>query len=69
MDGLPVRDGRLMNNRPDSVMGITAAAIARKEIRQEKKIQMQAEAYVRGERMAEVDEMMSNMKKPFMFGL
>ena len=58
MDGLPVRDGRLMNNRPDSVMGITAAAIARKEMKRERKIEMQAEAYVRGERMSEMDEMM-----------
>jgi hypothetical protein len=60
MDGLPVRDGRLMNNRPDSVMGITAAAIARKEMKRERKIEMQAEAYVRGERMVEAEEMMKN---------
>ena len=56
MDGLPVRDGRLMNNRPDSVIGITAAAIARKEMKREKKVQMYSEAIERG-------EMMSDMRK------
>jgi hypothetical protein len=59
MDGLPVRDGRLMNDRPDSVMGITAAAIARKEMKRERKIQMYSEAFERG-------EMMADMKKNFM---
>ena len=59
MDGLTVRDGRLMNHAPDGVMGIVAAANARKAMKRESKIQMQSEAYERG-------EMMSDMKKSFM---
>jgi len=52
MDGLPVRDGRLMNSRTDSVMGITASAIARKEMKREKKVQMYSEAFQRGQMIA-----------------
>jgi len=59
--GLTVRGGRLINNRPDSEMGIVSAANARREMKQQRKIQMQAEAYVRGEQMSEMNEMMRNM--------
>lgn len=59
MSGLPVRDGRLMNDRPDSVMGITAAAMARREMKRERKIETYARAFEQG-------EMMADMKKNFM---
>jgi len=59
--GLTVQGGRLINNRPNSEMGIVQAANARKERKRQDKIQMQAEAYVRGERMSEMDEMMRGM--------
>lgn len=59
--GLSVQGGRLINDRPNSQMGIVSAANARKEMKRENKIQMQAEAYVRGERMSEINEMMSGM--------
>jgi hypothetical protein len=53
--GLTVRGGRLINNRPDSEMGIVSAANARREMKRQSKIQMQAEAYVRGEQMSEIN--------------
>ncbi len=56
--GLPVRGGRLINERPMPEMGIVQAANARREMKQERKIQMQSEAYVRGEQMSELNEMM-----------
>jgi len=59
--GLTVRDGRLINDRPNSEMGIVQAANARRQMKIEKKINMQAEAYVRGERMSEMNEMMRGM--------
>ena len=59
--GLRIEGGRLINDRPNSNMGIVEAANARKERKRQDKIQMQAEAYVRGERMSEMDEMMRGM--------
>jgi hypothetical protein len=59
--GLPVQDGRLVNNRPDGMTGIQQIAMARKTMKREAKIQMQADAYVRGEQMAEMSKMMSSM--------
>jgi hypothetical protein len=56
--GLSVQGGRLINNLPSSEMGIVKAANARKEMKRDKKIQMQAEAYLRGEQMAEIDKSM-----------
>lgn len=59
--GLTVQGGRLINSRPNSEMGIVQAANARREMKRERKIQTYAEAYARGERMAEMDEMMRSM--------
>jgi hypothetical protein len=59
--GLTVRGGRLINNRPDSEMGIVSAANARKEMKRQSKIQMQAEGYARGEQMAEVNKQIRSM--------
>lgn len=50
--GLTVSGGRLVNHAPDGVMGIVAAANARREMKHERKIQMQAEAYSRGQMMS-----------------
>ncbi len=60
-NGLTVRGGRLINDRPNSEMGIVQAANARRERKRDEKIQMQAEAYVRGERISEMNEMMRGM--------
>ena len=59
--GLNVQDGRLVNNRPDGMTGIQQMAMARKANRYEKKVSMYAEGYVRGERIAEAEDMMMDM--------
>lgn len=43
MDGLDIKDGRLINNRPDSETGIAKAARLRKEIKRAEKVRMIAE--------------------------
>jgi hypothetical protein len=60
--GMPVEDGRLVNNRPDGVTGIQHLAMARKAMKKEAKIEMAAEGYVRGGQISEMNEMMSNYK-------
>jgi hypothetical protein len=60
--GLTVRNGRLINEQPNVGMaGVTAAALQRKAMRQEKKISMMEEAYVRAESKMDAMEML--MKK------
>ena len=56
MDGLTVRNGRLMNNRPDSKSGIAEMAQMRAEARKQAKIDMIAEGYAKGEMMSEARE-------------
>lgn len=57
LSGLTVRNGRLINDRPNGgVSGITAAAIARKELKKANKIEMYAEAVAMGNRMSEMSE-------------
>lgn len=56
--GLPVEGGRLINNRPDGVMGIQHMAAMRKAIKHENKVNTYAEGVMRGERMSEMNEMM-----------
>ena len=58
--GMPVEDGRLVNNRPDGMTGIAQIAMARKAAKREAKINMAAEGYVRGEQMSEMNEMMDS---------
>jgi hypothetical protein len=57
MDGLTVRNGRLINNRPDGMTGIQEAAMLCKARKREEKIEMMAEAFKRGEMMSERYEM------------
>ena len=57
-DGLTVKDGRLINNRPDGQTGIAQMAKLRKEAKREEKISMIAEGYSRGEMISEAKEMM-----------
>ena len=59
--GLTVQGGRLINNRPNSEMGIVQAANARKERKRNEKIDLYAQAYVRGEQISEMNEMMREM--------
>lgn len=58
MSGLTVRDGRLTNFAPDGVMGIVAAANARKEMKYQRKVTMQAEGYERGKSMYDLKKSM-----------
>jgi hypothetical protein len=59
--GLRVEGGRLINDRPNSEMGIVQAANARKERKRQEKIDTYAQAYARGEQIAEMNKMMSSM--------
>jgi hypothetical protein len=47
-DGLEVRGGRLINNRQDSMAGITKAAIERKNVEMAKKSAQKIENYATG---------------------
>jgi hypothetical protein len=57
-DGLTVKDGRLINNRPDGQTGIAQMAKLRKEAKRQEKIDVIAEGYSRGEMISEAKEMM-----------
>jgi len=59
--GLRVEGGRLINDRPDSRMGIQRMSDARRMMKHDAKVQTYAEGYVRGERMEEMNKMMSSM--------
>jgi hypothetical protein len=59
--GLRVEGGRLINDRPNGEMGIVQAANARKEMKRQRKIDTYAQAYVRGEQISEMNEMMRSM--------
>lgn len=57
LSGLTVRNGRLINDRPNvGISGITAAAVARKELKKANKIEMMAEAVAMGNRRSEMSE-------------
>lgn len=47
VDGLYVQDGRLINGRPNSMMGIEKAAMMKKEMKKQKKIQMISDGILR----------------------
>lgn len=51
---LTVRNGRLINNRPNGITGIQQAAQIKKEMKREKKISMMEEAIVRAEMKTEI---------------
>jgi hypothetical protein len=61
---LTVRNGRLINNRPNDVTGIQQAAQIKKDLKREQKIQMMSEAIYRGEMMSDLEKsLMENKKK------
>lgn len=43
MDGLTIKDGRLINDRPDSETGIAKLARKKKELKRAEKVRMIAE--------------------------
>ena len=59
--GLNVQDGRLVNSRPDGMTGIAQMAMSRKVMKHESKVNTYAEGFARGERLSEMNEMMSSM--------
>lgn len=65
-DGLTVRDGRLINNRPDGKNGIEKAAELKKALKKAEKIEMYSEAVALGnmkeDMMQEGMGMMMNFK-------
>jgi hypothetical protein len=65
-DGLTVKDGRLINNRPDGKNGIEKAAELKKALKKAEKIQMYSEAVALGnmkeDMMQEGMGMMMNFK-------
>jgi hypothetical protein len=60
---LTVRNGRLINNRPNSVTGIQQAAQIKKDMKREQKIQMMAEAVYRGEMMSDLEKSLKEGKR------
>ena len=54
--GLTVNGGMLINNRPDGQTGIQQAAIAKKVVKRENKVQMMAEAVFLGNIRSEMME-------------
>ena len=62
-NGLNVRDGRLVNDRPCGTIGIQAAAQARKERKRQDKISMIEEAVNRSERKEMMMESLLMPKK------
>jgi len=60
-DGLTMKNGRLINNRPCGETGIAEMARARKMAKREEKVSMIADGYARGEMMSEASEMMMMM--------
>lgn len=47
--GMPVEGGRLINNRPDGVMGIEHLASQRKAVKRAEKVSAMTDAYVSAE--------------------
>lgn len=66
-DGLTVKDGRLINNRPCSKNGIEKAAELKKAIKRAEKIEMYSEAVALGDLKAEMREEGMGMMMPFKF--
>lgn len=60
---LTVKDGRLINNRPNGVTGIQQAAQIKKDLKREQKIQMMEEAMYRAEMRVDIMESMMDRNK------
>jgi hypothetical protein len=49
MGGLTVKNGRLVNDRPNGMTGISEAAMLKKAVKREKKVSMIADGIIRAE--------------------
>lgn len=58
-NGLTMRNGRLINNRPDGQTGIAQAADARKSMKRAEKIMIVAKGTAMGEMMSDMGECMN----------
>lgn len=63
-NGLDVRGGRLINNRPCSVNGIQRAAEMKSAMKREKKVSMIADGIRRAEMLEKMDEMIVGPIRP-----
>jgi tryptophan synthase alpha subunit len=52
-DGLTIKNGRLINNRPNGITGIQEAVQIRKDLKKAKKLEMYSEAVSLGIQKAE----------------
>jgi len=59
---LTIRNGRLVNNRPNDVTGIQQAVQIKKDMKREKKVSMMAEAVYRGEMMSDLEKSLMKSK-------
>jgi hypothetical protein len=60
---LTVRNGRLINNRPNSISGIQKACQIKKELKKQEKIAVMEEAMYRAEMRADLMESMKERKE------
>jgi hypothetical protein len=60
---LTVRNGRLINNRPNDITGIQKAAQVKKEMKKQEKIAMMEEAIYRAEMRSDLMESYMEGKK------
>jgi hypothetical protein len=58
-DGLTVKNGRLINNRPDGQTGIAQASDIRKSMKRTEKVMIVAKGTAMGEMMSEMGESFS----------
>lgn len=63
-NGLDVRGGRLINNRPCSVNGIQRAAEMKSAMKREKKVSMIADGIRRAEMLEKMDEVIVGPMRP-----
>lgn len=56
-DGLTVKNGRLINNRPDGQTGIAQASDIRQSMKRAEKVMIVAKGTAMGEMMSEMSEM------------
>ena len=55
-DGLTIRNGRLINNRPDGQTGLAQAADIKRSMKRAEKISIVAQGTAMGEMMSEIGE-------------
>ncbi len=62
MDGLTIKNGRLINNRPNNITGIQEAANIKKAAKKARKMEEIAEGIRLAEQMKEVSDMMNRRR-------